>query len=71
MIVPCGGTSVVSPTGAPALPWDLEIYDANSSQVLFSHSVTESGDLYLVVRSGGVLWGTSPGNGGPVPQGCH
>jgi hypothetical protein len=71
VVVPCGGTSVVPPTGAPALPWDLEVYNAANSQVLFSHSVAEPGDLYLLVRSGGVLWGMSPGSGGPAPLGCH
>jgi len=67
--VACGGSRTVGPQGAPSLPWHLTVYDASSGRVLFSHTVT--GTIYLIIRSDRVLWGDQPGNGGPVPGGCH
>jgi hypothetical protein len=73
VMIPCGGGAVVvPPTGAPPLPWDLKVYDATGGQVLFSHTVGDSGDFYILIRDGGVLWGTSQGSGGPAPiHGCQ
>jgi hypothetical protein len=67
--VACGGSRTIGPQGAPSLPWNLTVYDASSGRVLFSHTVT--GTIYLIIRSDRVLWGDQPGNGGPVPRGCH
>lgn len=69
VIVACGSRTDVPRQGAPPFPWDFRIYDAKTDREMFSKSL-DSGTLYVIVRSGGVLWGTEPGSGGPAPSGA-
>lgn len=66
--VACGATSVVDTASAPNQPWRITVRALTTHRLLLQQSGT--GDLEVIVRSGGVLIGQPAPSVGPAGIGC-
>src|ERR1700691_946628 len=66
--VECGATRAVDTASAPNQPWRITVRALTTHRLLLQQSGT--GDLEVIVRSGGVLIGQPAPSVGPAGIGC-